>query len=302
MGAQRIPAQIADDGSYRVVMDVDVSAVPFLKYPGGKRGLMWRIATILPRTMATYFEPMIGAGACFFQMANEGRFKRAVLSDNNEELVRTWLAIKRNVVGVCRELDAHKHNRRHYEKVRALDPAKMSDEKTAARMLFMNAAGFNGLVRYNRAGQFNTPWGRQAKMLQFKDPQRLRDCARVLNEHKVTIVAADFADVTRKARLGDVVFYDSPYVPISKTSSFVGYSRHGFGADDHARLAVEFKRLDKAGIEVLLCNSNCDTVRRLYAGFRFESIAAKRAINSDTTKRGEIKELLISSRALDVGK
>lgn len=281
-----------------VAMRSTADAAPFMKFPGGKRGLMWRIAEILPRTAATFFEPFLGGGACFFRMAAENRAKRYVLSDNNEELVRTWLAIQRNIVGVCRELDGHKHNRTHYEKVRAQDPAKLSDEKTAARMLFMNSAGYNGMVRYNRAGGFNVPYGKQSKMILFKDPGRLRDCARVLNDHKVTIVAMDFVDATRKARLGDVVFHDSPYVPVSKTSSFVGYTRHGFDDRDHERLSLEFRRLDKAGVSALLCNSNSDTVRVLYRGFPIETIMVKRPINSVASKRGEVKEVLIMTRAL----
>lgn len=274
------------------------TAGPFMKFPGGKRGLLYRITKLLPAKCNTFYEPFLGGGAVFWMMANEGRFDRAVLSDNNEELIRTWRTIQRNVVGVCRELDAHVHSRTHYEKVRALDPADLSDEKTAARMLYLNSAGFNGMIRYNRAGEFNVPYGKQAKMLIFKSPSRLRACARVLNDHRVDIVAMDFREATKRARPRDAVFYDSPYVPVSKTSSFVGYTRHGFGDEDHSRLAAEFRRLHEKGVPTLLCNSNSGVVRAMYRGFQFETIMVKRAINSVPTKRGAVKEVLVMTPAL----
>lgn len=272
-------------------------ASPFVKIAGGKRGLLWRLRELMPAKMNVYFEGFVGGGALFFDLAAAGRFSSAVLSDANEELVRTWIAIQRNHCGIAKELDGHVHTRKHFEKVRALDPKKLSDEKTAARVIYLNRCCFNGLTRYNKSGQFNTPFGIQAKMKIFIDPQRLRACARVLNEHKVTIVAADFEDATRKARLGDGLYFDPVYAPVKK-DSFTAYTPAGFDEADQVRLAAWFRKLDARGITALLSNSRCDLVERLYSGMHVEGIAAKRSINSVGTKRGDVREVLVMTKAL----
>jgi len=234
----------------------------------------------------------------FFALAKERRFKRAVLSDANGELVRTWLAIQRNHVGVLRELDKHKHTEAAFYRVRDQDWRMLSDEKCAARMIYLNRTGFNGLYRVNAAGKFNVPFGKQAKMLIFIDPDVIRRCADVLNAANVTIVNLDFEDATRKVRLGDFAYFDPPYAPLSRTSSFTAYQAGGFGTDDQQRLAALARRLDAGGRAALFSNSNCDLVDRLYAGMDIERIMAKRAINSKADARGEIREVLVKTSAL----
>ncbi len=276
---------------------MEEQAKPFVKIAGGKRGLLWRLTELAPKTIATYWEPFVGGGALFWNLANAGRFRRAVISDANEVLVRTYIAVQRNHVGVLRELAKHKHNRRHFEAVRAQDPRKLSDERAAAWMIFLNRAGFNGLYRVNASGVFNVPFGKQAKMTIFIDPQVLKNCAKVMNDRKVTIICGDFEDVTREVRLGDFVYADSPYHPISKTSSFTGYQAGGFKESDQERLAKLFHRLDRGGISAVFSNSFCDLTERLYSG-HIETIMAKRSINSVGAGRGEIKEIIAKTRAV----
>ena len=253
---------------------------------------------LAPKTIHTYWECFAGGGALFFALAAEGRFRRAVLSDANLDLVRTWLAVQRNYVGVLTALDKHKHTKAHYLRVRAQDSSKLTDEACAARYILINRAGFNGLWRVNASGTCNVPFGKQAKMIQFIDPALLAACAKVLNDRPVTIVHGDFEDITRKVRLGDHVFSDSPYAPVSKTSSFTAYTPGGFTEADQVRLAAWFTKLDARGISALLSNSSCDLTERLYGAFEIERIMAKRAINSVASRRGAIKEILVQTSGL----
>jgi DNA adenine methylase len=279
-------------------MGTESKAAPFIKATGGKGHCVWRLLELMPATIATYYEPFVGGGALFWALAQAGRFRSAVLADANEELIRTWLAIQRNHVGVLRELARHRHSKSHYLRVRAQRTGKMTDEARGARYIFLNKAGFNGMWRVNAAGEMNIPYGDNAKMEIFVSPARLKACAQVLNDRKVTIVCADFADVTRKARLGDAIVWDPPYFPVSKTASFTSYTKGGFVLEDQQRLAAEFARIDRAGVSALACNANVDLARQLYDGAAVESIMAARSINSDTAKRGKVKELFFMTSAL----
>src|SRR5690606_19668461 len=128
------------------------------KWAGGKRQLLHAILRHLPDSINTYYEPFVGGGAVFFALAAEKRFKKAVLSDQNEELILTYRAIQNNVGKVIELLSKMPHSEDAYYEVRAHRPR--SAEKRAARMIYLNRTGYNGLYRVNRSGQFNVPFGR----------------------------------------------------------------------------------------------------------------------------------------------
>ena len=88
-----------------------------------------------------------------------------------------------------------------------------------------------------------------------------------------------------------------PYVPLSKTENFTGYTSDGFGYDEQVRLRDLFIELDRKGTFVILSNSSADLVYDLYQPFSKEiiEIDATRMINSKANKRGKIKEVLITN-------
>ena len=60
---------------------------PFVKWAGGKRQVMNEIKKYIPENYNTYFEPFVGGGAVFFELAP----KKAILNDYNKELMNVWL-------------------------------------------------------------------------------------------------------------------------------------------------------------------------------------------------------------------
>ena len=113
---------------------------------------------LLPRRIDTYFEPFLGGAALFFRLASLGSFKRAVLADANAELVNCYQAIRDRVGEVIEALQKYRNDRRRYYAVRAKVPA--SKVERAARLIYLNRCGYNGLYRVNSKGEFNVPFGR----------------------------------------------------------------------------------------------------------------------------------------------
>jgi DNA adenine methylase len=266
---------------------------PFLKWAGGKRQLLTRILRNVPTTMGTYYEPFIGGGAVFFGLvANGHQFQRAVLGDANDELIRCYGAIKRDVAAVIDALRPHVYDRDHYYDVRATDPAKLSDAARAARLIYLNRCGYNGLYRVNRSGLYNVPFGR------YKDPvicdaPKLRAVSRALR--RVRLVHGDFATTLRGAGGDDFVYLDPPYVPLSATSSFTAYAKTPFDAAAQERLAETLRELGAKKVRALLSNSDCVETRRLYHPLPSEKVPVRRAINSVAAGRGAVGELLVRS-------
>lgn len=273
-----------------------MTAAPFLKWAGGKRQLLPRILPLVPKKVGTYYEPFLGGGALFFSLANAGRFERAELSDLNPELVITYQAIQRDVEAVIACLGRYRDSRRAYLRARAARPIDLPAVEIAARMIFLNRCGFNGLYRVNASGEFNVPYGSHKRRRPILDPEILRAASRALHPSKVTVSAADFLEATRDVGAGDFVYFDPPYVPLSKTSSFSTFTAGGFGFDEQDLLADRFDALRVRGATVVLSNSDCQLTRFLYRSQRVVSVPARRAINSVASRRGPVRELLVVAR------
>lgn len=166
----------------------------------------------------------------------------------------------------------------------------MTDVEKAARTIFLNKTCYNGLYRVNSKNQFNTPFGRY-KNPKVCDEENLRAVNIALQG--VKIINNDFEIVLEHAQKDDFVYFDSPYDPLSDTANFTSYTKDNFGKDAQKRLAEVFEALDKKGCRVLLSNSNTDFIKSLYEDYVIEFVKAKRAINSDASKRGKIKEVLV---------
>lgn len=270
-------------------------ARPVLKWAGGKSRSLPRILEALPSKIDTYYEPFVGGAAVFFALASLGRFKRAVLSDRNAHLVGVYEAIRDDVDAVVRALRRFKYDSDEYYRVRAIDPAELKPAARAARMIFLNKTGYNGLYRVNSKGQFNVPFGRY-KRPNFCDEENLRAAARALES--ADLLVEDFAKVCARAKPRDAVYFDPPYDPVSKTSNFTAYHHEDFGPDGHRRLAKMAGSLARRRVPIVLSNSATSFVRELYekAGLDVSEISVSRPINSNAARRGAVPELLVTNR------
>ncbi|MFN2223638.1 MAG: DNA adenine methylase [Chloroflexota bacterium] len=265
-------------------------AVPFLKWAGGKRRLLKQYAPYFPGRAAIhrYYEPFIGSAAVFFRLQPI----RACLADVNRKLVEIYRVVQQDVEELIRALQVHRNERDYYYQVRGLDPADLSAVERAGRLIFLNRTCYNGLYRENRRGQFNVPFGRYVNPT-ICDEERLRRASLALQG--VDLVVGDFARVVARAGGGDFVYFDPPYAPLSATSNFTNYNRHGFDHDDQRRLAQTIEQLTGRGVRVMLSNSSAPLIYDLYdrPEYRLVPIQARRNINSKAEKRGPVKELLI---------
>jgi DNA adenine methylase len=269
------------------------AARPILKWAGGKSRLVSHITARLPKSIETYYEPFVGGAAVFFSLAASGRFRQAILSDRNRDLVEVYRVIQENVESVITLLDEHRsrHSEEEYYRVRELDPGDLGPAGRAARLIYLNKTGYNGLFRVNRSGKFNVPYGRY-KNPNICDAENLRAASTALSGVKLREL--DFADACVKAKPGDAVYFDPPYDPVSKTASFTSYHSEPFGKEEQERLAELFSDLADRGVVTVLSNSDTRLTRKLYRSWSPKKIAVTRPINSNAAARGEVVELLVT--------
>jgi DNA adenine methylase len=269
-------------------------AKPILKWAGGKKRLLGELLPKLPTRIRTYAEPFAGGAALFFALESDRSrsFDRAILADQNEELVACYRAVKSDVKDLIARLRDYTYDRDTYYLVRAEETAGRSDVERGARLIYLNHTCFNGLWRVNAAGKFNVPIGRYDNP-RIVDEEGLLLASTALS--RAEIVHADFAEVTAGLGAGDFAYFDPPYVPLTKTASFTAYATSGFGPKDQERLAAELGALRARGACAMLSNADTEGMRALYRGFAVHSVMAPRAINSNAKKRGAVRELLVTT-------
>ena len=273
---------------------------PFIKWAGGKTRVAPHVLRRLPEKTGTYYEPMVGGGAIFLELARSGRFEKAVIADLNPELIVAWTVMRDDVEKLIKELKKAKyqHDKDRYEAMRALDRTEaglsaLEDVERAARFIYLNKTCFNGLYRVNQAGQFNVPFGKYKDPV-ICDPVNFRAVSKVVQGCE--ILMADFEEASKGAGRGDAVYFDPPYIPISKTSSFTGYTKGGFDLGEHGRLAKVFGRLAKKGARVVLSNSSAKEAEGLYAQYDVDWITDSRSVGGPADYRKKaVKEIVAFS-------
>jgi DNA adenine methylase len=279
---------------------------PVLKWAGGKRQIINQLIEAMPKKFNKYYEPFIGAGALFFEIKPD----ISVINDINLEISNVYTVLSNKLktsklVDLLKEYE-NKHNNleslesksEFYYQIRALDRLdsfkKLKDFEFLARTIYLNKACFNGIFRLNSDGYFNVPFGKRDKVNLY-DRENIESINNFLSNSNTKVLNGDFESALKDVEKGDFVYFDPPYDVIKDKNSFTTYSKEGFGKADQERLAKLFIELDKKGAYLMLSNHNTQLIRELYSKFNIKVINAKRVINSKSSGRGNVEEVLITN-------
>ena len=289
---------------------------PFLKWAGGKGQLIESIRSSLPvdfseRIELCYVEPFVGSGAVLFWMLeNFTNISKAIINDINTDLVNAYRVVRNNpkdLVCLLKQvqdeyfmLKSKDDRKNFYLEKRKEYNLRASDEVVSTSLLiFLNRTCYNGLYRVNSRNEFNVPFG-DYNNPGICDEKTIYSCSKLLK--RVTILNDDFSTSIKYAGKDTFYYFDPPYKPVSRTSSFTSYSAGNFGDEEQERLAGFCKKLHDKKAKWILSNSDLKNsgsdnnyFEKLYRGFHIKRVKAKRRINSIPTKRGYINELLISN-------
>lgn len=262
----------------------------FLKWAGGKRWFVNNESDRFPTEYNRYIEPFLGGGAVFFHISPQD----AIISDVNQELINTYIAVRDNVEGVFRTLSVHsrKHSRDYYYVVRDMRPR--TNHTLAARMIYLNKACFNGIYRVNKAGRFNVPFGTRTELIFERDD--LVQSSIALQGAK--ILCQDFETTVDLALDGDFLFCDPPYAVIDEQNRFVSYNADVFSWEDQMRLANSLTRAKNRGVKILMTNVDHPAVRNLYDnidGFILDTVQRQCFIAGTNEGRRTYYELIVTA-------
>lgn len=281
-------------------------AKPFIKWVGGKRQLMECLLQHLPGEIVPwkgcYFEPFLGGGAAFFEFQQRGWIKEAVLNDYNEELVNLYRSVQQKPLSLYQTLQDSRfsNNAESHALIRNWDREsnwikKHSNLERAARFIFLNRTSFNGLWRVNSKNQFNVPFGRY-KTPGFPTQIQFQESSSALQG--VTLLNGDFEKACLKAKSGDFVYFDPPYIPLTESASFTSYTDIKFQDNVQERLARLCDDLTDRGVLWMLSNSSAPRAIELFGSCKnakIHRVYASRMVNRDAQGRGKIEEILVTN-------
>ena len=265
-----------------------------LKSVGGKGQQAKEILGLMPPNIQTYYEPFAGSLALFWALRDAGLIRGAVVNDLNPLIAEVYRTAQQDAQRLVTALDQMRclKGRDIFEQFRADLNAQPNDSgwvprtpvERAARTLYLNRRGFNGLFRVNRAGKLNMPWGGDSRLT---PPARILEAGRMLQG--VAIHSGDFELALAGASQGDFVFADPPYI-----GTFSGYAGT-FGLRDHRRLERVLASLDAVGVRWMVCNSESPEVRQIWRKWKLQQVLCRRSGNSNGEGRGPVPELRISN-------
>lgn len=247
---------------------------PILKYPGGKRRELPNILRHIPDYPGRYIEPFVGGGALYFHLNPE----RAWINDLNKNLMGFYDAIGDDVIGPAlirqievlsqayKEMTERERNNLYLSARQALNGKGDGSLSPEIVYYLVNRTAFGGVVRVNKKGEFNVPFGKYKTLKNTITEDHIA----LLNRTDIT--AVDYRAVLAGVRSEDFVFLDPPYD--------TQYSNYGntepFGETEHRELAEQFHALRSQAMMVL---NVTPLTQRLYKGLIEEVYPTRYAIN-----------------------
>ena len=260
---------------------------PFLKWAGSKYKIIDKITEFLP-SGDRLIEPFVGSGAVFLNT----NYPDYLLADSNADLIHLYKCIQIQGIDF---IDYAKHlftpdnnTEESFYKLRMEFNSTQDIRRKSAIFIYLNRHCFNGLCRYNGKGKFNVPFGRYTKP-SFPE---LEITNFFHKSQDVKFKISDFVETINMAKIGDVIYCDPPYVPLSKTSNFTNYTKSEFTLKHQAQLSDMASSLMEKGISVTISNHDTEFTRTLYDAAKIEYFDVQRFISSNAGNRIKAPELL----------
>lgn len=225
---------------------------PLIKWSGGKGDEIKMFEKYFPEQYSTYIEPFVGGGSVYFYLNP----LNAVISDVHKELIDLYKSMGNgNGEAIYDFMEKHPNDENTYYKVR--DEMEINDElDSAKRFYYQRKTCFRGMLRYNKNGKFNIPFGRYKTInyseLMNKQYEKLLARTEILNKG-FEYIFENYNDEN------NFMFLDPPY-----DSEFTDYGYCQFGKEEQKKLAVLFKNTK---IKCLMIIGKTKFIEELYNGY-----------------------------------
>ena len=217
------------------------SKTPFIKWTGSKRKQAPEIVDKFPKEIDTYYECFLGGGSVMHELLNriynkEIKCNRVVCCDLNKDLIHVFNIFKNKDTRkklfdyYCelhyklKEMADAEHTEDPYEQIKKcqvlyyqkrdeLNSLDFDDPLRPYIFYWIIRTSFNGLVRYNPKGKFNSPFHVAGRF--GITPQELQSVfdawGNVIDDIDIQFICDSYDNVIKDAKEGDLIYMDPPY-------------------------------------------------------------------------------------------
>lgn len=216
-----------------------MTARSFVKWSGGKRSQAEEIIAYFPKDIRIYYEPFLGSGAILGHL----RPDRAICSDINGPLISLWKSIQNEPEKVASDYrkkweKLQEEGHTYFYKVRD----DFNKKQSPLDFLFLTRTCVNGLIRYNKKGEFNNSLHHTRKGMHPDQLEKIIcSWADIIKKHK--FFNKSYELTTKNASEEDFVYLDPPYF-----NTGVRY----FGAIDFDEFISYLESLNNKGVRYAL--------------------------------------------------
>ena len=280
---------------------------PMIKYRGGKTKEVGHFIKHMPKEYNRYVEPFLGGGALFFYLEPE----QAIINDVNSRLFMFYNEMKKKYPVVRTQLDElqkiYEENQEEYEHKKKINPKLRIENKNesfyyemrdafnhkirtsyldSVVYFFINKTAYSGMIRYNKQGEYNVPYGRYKNF----------NTKLITNEHyellaKTDIYNKDYSEIFNMLKHDDFVFLDPPYDCVFSDYGNAEY-KDGFGEDEHRRLANDFRNLP---CKALLVIGKTELTEELYGDLIVEEYDKSYSVNIRNRFKAGAKHIIVTN-------
>lgn len=254
-------------------------------YVGNKKYYLEYIKKRMPKKWNTYIEPFVGSGVIFNYLSPE----KAILSDGCTYLMNIFIGMKtKSNVFYKKVQELYENNCvKTYKTVKKNLLNEKNKCKSGAMYLYLLRTSLFSYARPTKDGKSVVGCQRHKNPLKMKD-EAYWNLATNLSKKNVEIYEADFEQIMKKSKKGDLILIDPPYMNEKKPNQVV---YNNFRKEDHERLVKCILEADKKGVYIMMFNHNHPYILEKLKGFRVEAIDHE-SMKTSRSAFSNYKELL----------
>lgn len=271
----------------------------FIKWQGNKSKHINKFVNYFPKEYNTYIEPFIGSGAVLLRLQP----KKWIINDLNKDLINIWNNVKNNPEKIIQNFKKFGKSFKTLNKENKVKKCKKLtntiehlkyDENRASLYLLMKFCAYMGnIIAKNKfffSGlDMNIYLNKTYPFLNDTYYKNLLQVSEYLNINNGKIYNKDYKYILNKAKKGDFVFMDPPY--IEEHDYQFNYNK-GEVLDESFILDLlsECKKLDNKNVKWLMTQADTKQIRKIFKEYTIKTFTVYRLIS-----KNYIKELIIKN-------
>jgi len=253
---------------------------PVAPYIGGKIKLAKHLCHLIEQTPHNcYAEPFVGMGGVFFRRTKAPSCE--IINDRNGEIANLFRILQRHYQPFADMLKFQISSRAEFDRLKAIDPATLTDLERAARFVYLQRTCFGGKLCHQT-------FGVSLQLPARFDTTKLKPMLEAVHQRLscVTIENLDWIDfITRYDRPSTLFYLDPPY--------FGNESDYGKGLFNRDQFALMAERLAQIKGKFIFSINDTPQIRELFSHFHIKQVKLTYSCSRDNS--APAKELIISN-------